>query len=61
MITTNIHQVTNVKIEDSYLPTSETHYTTITIDTESGERATFTLFANGTDKAEFSYVNKGDE
>ena len=61
MISTNIHQVTNVKIEDGYLPTSETHYSTVTVTTENGERATFTLFSNGTEKAEFTYVNEGDE
>ena len=61
MISTNIHQVTNVEIKDSYLPETETHYSTVTVTTERGERATFTLFSNGTDKAEFTYVNEGDE
>ena len=46
MITTNIHRVTNVEVKNDYLPETETHYTTITVDTESGEPASFTLFAN---------------
>ena len=46
MITTIIHRVTNVEVKNDYLPETETHYTTITVDTESGEQASFTLFAN---------------
>ena len=47
---TNIHSVTNIDVKNSYLPTTETHYTTITVFTDNGEKASFTLFGVDSDR-----------
>ena len=47
---TNIHSVTNIDVENSYLPTTETHYTTITVFMDNGEKASLTLFGVDSDR-----------